>query len=90
MLKPLNFGQYQALKSYSFNQMNCWAVSVYQSGFEDGIESCEQDETVQMLEFDKDSMRDFLKSVNGVDDTVIDNIINAFIERGENCYAVNG
>ena len=42
-----------------------------------------------MLEFDKDSMRDFLKSVNGVDDTVIDNIINAFIERGENCYAVN-
>ena len=86
MLKPLNFGQYQALKRYSFNQMNSWAVSVYKSGFEDGIESCEQDETVQMLEFDKDSMRDFLKSV---DDTVIDNIINAFIERGENCYAVN-
>ena len=47
MLKPLNFGQYQALKRYSFNQ------------------------------------------INGVDDTVIDNIINAFIERGENCYAVN-
>lgn len=89
MLKPLNFGQYQALKRYSFNQMNSWAVSVYKSGFEDGIESCEQDETVQMLEFDKDSLRDFLKSVNGVDDTTIDNIINAFIERGENCYAVN-
>ena len=29
MLKPLNFGQYQALKRYSFNQMNSWAVSVY-------------------------------------------------------------
>jgi len=37
-MKPLNFGQYQAMKRFTFNQMNAWAVSVYKSGFEDGQE----------------------------------------------------
>lgn len=33
MIKPLNFGNFQAMKKYSYNQMNAWAVSVYQSGY---------------------------------------------------------
>ena len=39
MIKPLNFGNFQAMKRYSYNQMNAWAVSVYQSGYQDGRES---------------------------------------------------
>lgn len=36
MVKPLNFGQYQMMKRYTFNQMNQWALSVYTSGYTDG------------------------------------------------------
>lgn len=61
MIKPLNFGNYQAMKRYSYNQMNAWAVSVYQSGFEDGQESMPR-----ILEFDKDTMEEFLLKIDGI------------------------
>ena len=50
MIKPLNFGNFQAMKRYSYNQMNAWAVSVYKSGYEDGQE--DGTETV-ILDFDE-------------------------------------
>lgn len=85
MIKPLNFGNYQAMKRYSYNQMNAWAVSVYQSGFEDGQE--DGTETV-ILEFDEQTMREFLTSIKGISDKTADKIISAFIEKGEGTWAV--
>ena len=78
MLKPLNFGNYQALKRYSYNQMNAWAVSVYQSGFEDGQESMPQ-----ILEFDKDTMEEFLLGIDGIGEKTVKKIVQAFIDKGE-------
>lgn len=61
MIKPLNFGNYQALKRYTFNQMNQWATSVYMSGFEDGQESMPM-----ILEYDEHTLEEFLLSIDGI------------------------
>ncbi|MBF1283345.1 MAG: hypothetical protein HXM93_02255, partial [Oribacterium parvum] len=79
MIKPLNFGNFQAMKRYSYNQMNAWAVSVYKSGFEDGQE--DGTETV-VLDFDEQTMREFLTSIKGISDKTAEKIISAMIEKG--------
>lgn len=84
MLKPLNFGNYQALKRYSFNQMNQWAVSVYKSGFEDGQESMPQ-----ILEFDKDTMEEFLLGIDGIGEKTVKKIVQAFIDKGESAWELD-
>lgn len=85
MIKPLNFGDFQAMKRYSYNQMNAWAVSVYKSGFEDGQE--DGTETV-ILDFDEQTMREFLTSIKGISDKTADKIISAFIEKGGGVWKV--
>lgn len=83
MIKPLNFGNFQAMKRYSYNQMNAWAVSVYQSGFEDGQESMPR-----ILEFDKDTMKEFLLGIDGIGEKIAEKIVNAFIEKGEAAWEI--
>ena len=85
MIKPLNFGNFQAMKRYSYNQMNAWAVSVYKSGFEDGQE--DGTETV-ILEFDEQTMREFLTSIKGISDKTAGKIISAMIEKGGGTWEV--
>lgn len=85
MIKPLNFGNFQAMKRYSYNQMNAWAVSVYKSGFEDGQE--DGTETV-ILDFDEQTMREFLTSIKGISDKTADKIISAFIAKGNGAWEV--
>ena len=85
MIKPLNFGNFQAMKRYSYNQMNAWAVSVYKSGFEDGQE--DGTETV-VLEFDEQTMREFLTSIKGISDKTAGKIISAMIEKGGGTWEV--
>lgn len=82
-MKPLNFGQYQAMKRFTFNQMNAWAVSVYKSGFEDG----QEDGTI-ILDFDEQTMREFLTSIKGISDKTADKIISAFIAKGNGAWEV--
>ena len=84
-MKPLNFGQYQQMKRFTFNQMNAWAVSVYKSGFEDGKE--DGTETV-ILEFDEQTMREFLTSIKGISDKTADKIISAFVAKGGGVWKV--
>ena len=84
-MKPLNFGQYQAMKRFTYNQMNACAVSLDKSGFEDGQE--DGTETV-ILEFDEQTMREFLTSIKGISDKTADKIISAFIEKGGGTWAV--
>lgn len=84
-MKPLNFGQYQQMKRFTFNQMNAWAVSVYQSGFEDGQE--DGTETV-ILDFDEQTMREFLTSIKGISDKTAGKIISAMIEKGGGTWEV--
>ena len=81
MLKPLNFENYQALKRYSYNQMNAWATSVYASGFQDG-----QDSMPTVLEFDKDTMTEFLQGIDGIGEKTVKKIVQAFIEKGESAW----
>ena len=83
MIKPLNFGNFQAMKRYSYNQMNAWAVSVYQSGFEDGQESMPR-----ILEFDKDTMEEFLLKIDGIGEKTAKRIVNSFIEKGEAAWEI--
>lgn len=85
MIKPLNFGNFQAMKRYSYNQMNAWAVSVYKSGYEDGQE--DGTETV-ILDFDEQTMREFLTSIKGISDKTAGKIISAMIEKGGGTWEV--
>ena len=84
MFKPLNFGNYQALKRYSYNQMNAWATSVYASGFQDG-----QDSMPTVLEFDKDTMTEFLLGIDGIGEKTVKKIVQAFIEKGESAWELD-
>ena len=84
MLKPLNFGNYQALKRYSYNQINAWATSVYASGFQDG-----QDSMPTVLEFDKDTMTEFLQGIDGIGEKTVKKIVQAFIEKGESAWELD-
>nr|DAT03096.1 MAG TPA: DNA repair endonuclease XPF [Caudoviricetes sp.] len=84
MLKPLNFGNYQALKRYSYNQMNAWATSVYASGFQDG-----QDSMPTVLEFDKDTMTEFLQGIDGIGEKTVKKIVQAFIDKGESAWELD-
>lgn len=86
MIKPLNFGNFQAMKRYSYNQMNAWAVSVYQSGYEDGQE--DGTETV-VLDFDEKTMREFLTSIRGISDKTADKIITAFVKKGDSAWEID-
>ena len=83
MLKPLNFGNYQALKRYSFNQMNAWATSVYASGFQDGQESMPA-----VLEFDSNTLEEFLLGIDGIGEKTAKKIVNAFIEKGTAAWEI--
>nr|DAE05164.1 MAG TPA: DNA repair endonuclease XPF [Siphoviridae sp. ctZ1O5] len=84
MLKPLNFGNYQALKRYSFNQMNQWATSVYVSGFQDG-----QDSMPTVLEFDPNTLEEFLLGIDGIGAKTVRKIVQAFIDKGESAWELD-
>ena len=84
MIKPLNFGNFQAMKRYSYNQMNAWATSVYASGFQDG-----QDSMPSILEFDKDTMTEFLQGIDGIGEKTVKKIVQAFIDKGENAWELD-
>lgn len=84
MLKPLNFGNYQALKRYSFNQMNQWATSVYVSGFQDG-----QDSMPTVLEFDPNTLEEFLLGIDGIGAKTVKKIVQAFIDKGESAWELD-
>ena len=85
-MKPLNFGQYQQMKRFTFNQMNAWAVSVYQSGFDDGRE--DGTETV-ILDFNEQTMREFLTSIKGISEKTADKIITAFVKKGDCAWEID-
>ena len=72
------------MKRYSFNQMNQWAVSVYQSGFQDG-----QDSMPTVLEFDKDTMTEFLLGIDGIGEKTVKKIVQAFIDKGESAWELD-
>ena len=83
MIKPLNFGNYQTMKRYTYNQMNQWATSVYASGFQDG-----QDSMPSVLEYDENTLEESLLSIDGVGKETAKRIVQAFIEKGEVAFDV--
>lgn len=83
MIKPLNFGNYQTMKRYTYNQMNQWATSVYMSGYQDG-----KDSMPQILEYDENTLEEFLLSIDGVGKETVKKIVQAFVEKGEVAFDV--
>lgn len=83
MMKPLNFGNYQTMKRYTYNQMNQWATSVYMSGYQDG-----RDSMPQILEYDDNTLEKFLLSIDGVGKETAKKIVRAFVEKGEVAFDV--
>lgn len=80
MAKPLNFGQYQMMKRYTFNQMNQWALSVYASGYTDGQDSCQE---YSAMNFEPETMYEFLIGIEGVSEDIATKIVQSMIEKGE-------
>ena len=51
------------------------------SGFEDG-----QDSMPRILEFDKDTMTEFLLGIDGIGKKTAEKIVQAFIDKGESAW----
>ena len=83
MIKPLNFGNYQTMKRYTYNQMNQWATAVYMSGYQDG-----KDSMPQILEYDENTLEEFLLGIDGIGEKAVKKIVQAFIEKGEVAFDV--
>ena len=83
MIKPLNFGNYQTMKRYTYNQMNQWATSVYMSGYQDG-----KDSMPQILEYDENTLEECLLGIEGIGEKAVKKIVQAFIEKGEVAFDV--
>ena len=61
MKKPVDFSTYKMVKNLTFNDFNRWVVSIYNTGYQDGLNS-EPD----YVELTDDDLLDILLSVKGI------------------------
>ena len=57
---------------------------MYQSGFEDGQESMPQ-----ILEFDSNTLEEFLLGIDGIGAKTVKKIVQAFIDKGESAWELD-
>lgn len=60
MEKVLDFNTYKHLMKKTYNQVNQWVISLYQTAFSDGIKS------VDKVDVEYDELVEVIKSVKGI------------------------
>lgn len=76
MLKPLNFSQFKQLKKVSLNDMNRWVMSIYQSGYDEGLASKEE----QIIELSDDELFQRIMSVPGMTEDLACEIVSVILD----------
>lgn len=79
MNKPVDFSTYQQLRKMSFNDVNKWVISIYQSGVQDGINITNDD---VIAELDEDQLLEIMLSVKGIGKNRALQVIEKIIDAG--------
>ena len=82
-MKMLTFQQYKKIRNLSLNEFNRWVVSIYKSGFEDGLKEGEK-EFDECSTYTTDELTTFLQTIPGIGQKTAEKIVDAIIDEGEN------
>ena len=77
-MKPITFQIYKQLQKMSLNELNRWALSLYQSGMQDGIDLTNEDIVAEISE---DALREVLLSVKGIGPKRADEVIEKILKE---------
>lgn len=81
MKKPIDFSTYKQIQKMTLNDLNRWVVSVYQSGFEDGLSK--NDEGL-LIELDENQLYELIFSIEEIDSDLARRIVDVIIGGNEN------
>lgn len=79
-MKMLTFQQYKKIRNLSLNEFNRWVVSIYKSGFEDGLKEGEK-EFDECSTYTEDELMDLLLSLHGIGKKTAEKIVDAIIDE---------
>lgn len=77
-MKPITFQNFKQLKKMTLNEINRWALSLYQSGMQDGIDLTNEDIVAEISE---DTLREILLSVKGIGPKRADEVIEKILKE---------
>lgn len=84
MRKLLDFSAYKLLKRMSFNDLNRWVVSIYKSGFEDGLEEAEKDTQNEdvVAQLTDERLLEIILSVKGIGKNRASAVVEKVLSEG--------
>lgn len=83
MRKVADFNTYKHLQKMSFADFNRWVISVYKSGYVDGVDEESEKYGKNPLILNEDSLYDILITVPGIGEKLADKIIERMVEVNE-------
>lgn len=84
MKKPADFATYKKVKELSFNDFNRWVMSIYASGYQDGINEADNDCIAALTD---DRLMELILSVKGIGKNRAKELIDKICNEGtENAY----
>ena len=78
MMKPITFQNLKQIKKMSLNELNRWALSLYASGMQDGIEESEKD---VVAEISDEKLLEILLSVKGIGSKRADEVMKKIMKE---------
>lgn len=78
MMKPITFQNLKQIKKMSLNEFNRWALSLYASGMQDGIEESEKD---LVAEISDEKLLEILLSVKGIGPKRADEVMKKIMKE---------
>lgn len=78
MMKPITFQNLKQIKKMSLNELNRWALSLYASGMQDGIEESEKD---LVAEISDEKLLEILLSVKGIGPKRADEVMEKIMKE---------
>lgn len=77
MNKPVDFSTYKMVQKLSFNDFNKWVISVYNTGYQDGLNDQEYD-----VELSDEELLDIILSVKGIGKTRATAVVESVMSYG--------
>jgi hypothetical protein len=77
MKKPVDFSTYKMVRNLSFNDFNKWVISIYNTGYQDGLNDQEYD-----VELSDDELLDIILSVKGIGKTRATAVVESVMRYG--------
>lgn len=79
MDKPIDFATYRSVQKMSYNGFNRFAVSMYNSGLQDGINIVRDDVAAELTD---DRLYDIIRSVKGIGEKRAREVVDKVLSEG--------